>query len=135
MAIGFDHHILPSTDRDRSARFLAEVLGLPEPRQEGPFLAVDLSNDVAIYVAGWDRTVTPQHYAFLVDEEDLDGVLARLEARGADWWADPEGTALRQVNHDDGGRGCYFRDPDGHWLEVLTVRYGGRPAATRHATR
>ena len=133
MSIGFDHHILPSTDRERSARFLAETLGLPGPRAEGPFLALDLSNDVSLYVAGWDRAVTPQHYAFLLDEEDFDGVLARLEAAGREWWADPEGTVAHQVNHDDGGRGCYFRDPDGHWLEVMTVRYGGRPAVTRRA--
>jgi catechol 2,3-dioxygenase-like lactoylglutathione lyase family enzyme len=127
MTISFDHHILPSTDRERSARFLTEVLGLPPAREEGPFLAVDLGNDVALYVAGWDSEVRPQHYAFLMSEEDLDGVLARLEASGSDWWADPEGTQLRRVNHDDGGRGCYFRGPDGHWLEALTVRYGGRP--------
>ena len=131
MAIGFDHHILPSTDRERSARFLTETLGLPDAREEGPFLAVDLSNDVALYVAGWDEKVTPQHYAFLLDEDDLDGVLARVDASGADWWAEPDGTGLREVNHDDGGRGFYFRDPDGHLLEVLTVRYGGRPAVTR----
>ena len=133
MTIAFDHHILPSTDRERSARFLADVLGLPEPREEGPFLALDLANDVALYVAGWDRTVTPQHYAFLLDEDELDAVLARLTATGATYWADPEGTVAGEVNHDDGGRGCYFRDPDGHWLEVLTVRYGGRPALTRQA--
>ena len=66
MTIGFDHHILPSTDRERSAGFLTEVLGLPEPRSEGPFLAVDLANDVSLYVAGWDREVAPQHYAFLL---------------------------------------------------------------------
>jgi catechol 2,3-dioxygenase-like lactoylglutathione lyase family enzyme len=131
MTIGFDHHILPSTDRERSARFLTETLGLPAAREEGPFLAVDLANDVALYVAGWETTVMPQHYAFLLDEDDLDGVLARVDASGADWWAEPDGTGLRQLNHDDGGRGFYFRDPDGHLLEVLTVRYGGRPAVTR----
>ena len=43
MTVAFDHHILPSTDRERSARFLADVLGLPEPRKEGPFLALDLA--------------------------------------------------------------------------------------------
>ena len=129
MTIGFDHHIVPSTDKERTARFLAQTLGLPEPRVEGPFLAVDLANDVALYVAGWDETAQPQHYAFLMSEEDLDGVLARLEDAGADWWADPAGTQRRQVNDDDGGRGFYFRGPDGHWLEALTVRYGGRPAA------
>ena len=129
MAIGFDHHIVPSTDKHRTARFWTATLGLPEARVEGPFLAVDLANDVALYVAGWNTTTTPQHYAFLVDEGTLDAVLGRVQESGADWWADPEGAQPRQVNHDDGGRGFYFRDPDGHLLELLTVRYGGRPAA------
>ena len=69
----------------------------------------------------------------ITNEDELDAVLARLTATGATYWADPEGTVAGEVNHDDGGRGCYFRDPDGHWLEVLTVRYGGRPALTRQA--
>jgi catechol 2,3-dioxygenase-like lactoylglutathione lyase family enzyme len=131
MAIGFDHHILPSTDRERTARFLTDLLGLAPAREEGPFLAVDLCNDVALYVAGWDRVVSPQHYAFLVDEEDLDAVLRRVQAAGLAWWADPDATRPGELNDDDGGRGLYLRDPDGHLLEVLTVRYGGRPAVTR----
>lgn len=127
MTVFFDHHIVPSSDRTRSARFYADLLGLPEPRREGPFAALDLGNDVALYVAGWDAQVTPQHYAFLLSEAEFDAFYARLLARGLDHWADPHCRLPQQVNHDDGGRGTYFRDPDGHFVEVLTVRYGGRP--------
>ena len=127
MTVFFDHHIVPSSDQDRSARFYADVLGLPEPRREGPFAALDLGNDVALYVAGWDEHVTPQHYAFLVTEAEFDAFYARLTDRGLEHWADPHCRQPQQVNHDDGGRGTYFRDPDGHFVEVLTVRYGGRP--------
>ena len=127
MTVFFDHHIVPSTDKERSARFYADVLGLPPPRTEGPFSAVDLGNDVALYVAGWDRQVTPLHYAFLLSEEEFDAFYARLTARGLEHWADPHRRLPQQVNHDDGGRGTYFRDPDGHFVEVLTARYGGRP--------
>ena len=28
---------------------------------------------------------------------------------------------------NDGGRGVYWADPDGHWLEIITVPYGGFP--------
>lgn len=31
----------------------------------------------------------------------------------------------RQANHHDGGRGVYFRDPNGHLLEIITRPYGG----------
>jgi hypothetical protein len=29
-----------------------------------------------------------------------------------------------EINHEDGGRGMYFVDPNGHRLEVITRRYG-----------
>lgn len=126
MTAYFDHHIVPSTDKHRAAQFYADILGLAAPREEGPFAAVDLGNDVALYVAGWDQQVTPLHYAFLVSGEEFDAFYARLTARGLPHWADPHRRLPQQVNHDDGGRGTYFRDPDGHFVEVLTTRYGGR---------
>ena len=127
MGIRFDHTIVPSTDKAASAAFYGEVFGVP-PREEPPFVAVDLGNDVAFYFAGWDKEVAPQHYAFLVGEAEFDGIHERLRQRGQDYWADPHAKLPGEINHDDGGRGCYFRDPDGHWLEIITVRYGGRPS-------
>jgi len=131
MTVHFDHHILPSTDKERTARFYADILGLPEPRVEGPFTALDLDNDVALYVAGWEERVVPQHYAFLVSEAEFDAIYARLTERGLRHWADPHRRQPQQINHDDGGRGTYFHDPDGHFVEILTVRYGGRPTTVR----
>ena len=29
------------------------------------------------------------------------------------------------INHHDGGRGVYWNDPDGHYLEIITRPYGG----------
>jgi hypothetical protein len=29
-----------------------------------------------------------------------------------------------EINRNDGGRGVYFDDPSGHFLEVLTKPYG-----------
>ena len=74
------HHRARAPTRAASADFYSEVLGLPPAREEAPFLAVDLGNDVALCFAGWDRTVAPQHYAFLVSESDFDDVLGRLHA-------------------------------------------------------
>jgi len=128
MHIRFDHTIVPSTDKAASAAYYTEVFGLPPAREEAPFLALDLGNDVAFCFAGWDREVAVQHYAFLVSEADFDGIYGRLRERGQDHWADAHARKPGEINHDDGGRGVYFRDPDGHWLEVITVRYGGRPS-------
>ena len=29
-----------------------------------------------------------------------------------------------EINHHDGGRGVYFQDPAGHYLEIITRPYG-----------
>jgi hypothetical protein len=40
------------------------------------------------------------------------------------FWADPGKHRPGEINHGDGGRGVYFEDPDGHFLEILTRPYG-----------
>jgi len=131
MTVFLDHTIVPSTDRQRSATFYSEMLGLAEPELEEPFLVVHLSNDAALAFGGWDTEVHGQHYAFLMTEGEFDAFYARLQERGLDHWADPHCKLPQQVNHDDGGRGTYFHDPDGNFLEVITVRYGGRPTTVQ----
>jgi catechol 2,3-dioxygenase-like lactoylglutathione lyase family enzyme len=71
-----------------------------------------------------DEDVAAQHYAFLIDEDDFDAIFARIRERGLDYWADPGRTRRGQVNRNDGGRGLYFLDPDGHLLEIITRPYG-----------
>jgi extradiol dioxygenase family protein len=71
-----------------------------------------------------DREVTPQHYAFLVDEDEFDQVFGRIEARGLAFWADPGHRQAGVINTHDGGRGVYFDDPSGHDLEIITRPYG-----------
>jgi catechol 2,3-dioxygenase-like lactoylglutathione lyase family enzyme len=52
----------------------------------------------------------------------------RIEAGAQDYWADPALSAKGEVNHDDGGRGVYFQDLDGHLLEIITRPYGSGDA-------
>ena len=62
----------------------------------------------------------PQHYAFLVDDELLDRILARITDRGLEHWADPQLTQPGQTNDEGGGRGVYLMDPAGHYVEFTT---------------
>jgi hypothetical protein len=55
----------------------------------------------------------------------FDVVLGRIRERVLDHWADPMHRRPGEINHNDGGRGVYFPDPDGHYLEVITRPYGG----------
>lgn len=126
MTVQLNHTLVSTHDRQASARFLAEVLGLGEPYPYGPFVCVDLDNGASLdFMEVDDVRVHAQHYAFLVSEEEFDAILGRIEARGLTHWADPHRQQPGRINHGDGGRGVYFDDPSGHLLEAITVPYGG----------
>ena len=123
MTVQLNHTIAWCRDKRISATFLAEVLGLPEAKPFGPFLVVDLDNDVSLDFHEIEGAVAPQHYAFLIGEDDFDQIFRRIGERELQHWADP-GRSQPGINHNDGGRGVYFEDPDGHLLEILTRPYG-----------
>ena len=122
MAVELNHTIVAAPDKWAGARFLSEVLGLPEPVAFGPFAVVTLANGVNLdYLQSAE--VDPQHYAFLVGDDEFDAVATRLRERGLATWADP-GHSRPGENANDGGRGLYFDSPEGHNLEIITRPYG-----------
>lgn len=125
MSVQLNHTIVHAHDKHETARHLVEILGLPEPAEYGPFAVVQVSNAVSLDIADDHGTPRPQHYAFLVSEEEFDAIHARIRERGLKWWADPGHSRPDEVNTRDGGRGIYWNDPNGHSLEILTVPYGG----------
>ena len=125
MAVQLNHTIVFATDRQVSAEFLAGILGLRVGRAWGPFLPVSTDNGVTLDFATVESVTTPQHYAFLVTEEEFDAVFERIQQYRVTYYADPHGRHPGEINHNDGGRGVYFTDPDGHGMEVITVPYGG----------
>jgi catechol 2,3-dioxygenase-like lactoylglutathione lyase family enzyme len=128
MPVQLNHTIVHARDRQQSAAFLAQLLGLPEPTRFGPFLVVRFANDVSLDVVEDPDTIHPQHYAFLVTEAEFDEIFERIKARGLAFWADPFGKEPGRINTSDGGRGVYWPDPDGHLLEIITRPYGsGQP--------
>ena len=124
MAIELNHTIVSVRDRQASAQFLTEILGLPAATRFGPFLTVETSNGVSLDFLATDGEIASQHYAFLVEEAEFDAVMARISSRGLTYWADPARSKPGEINHHFGGRGVYFEDPDGHLLEAITRPYG-----------
>jgi catechol 2,3-dioxygenase-like lactoylglutathione lyase family enzyme len=124
VAAQLNHTIVWSSDQTKSALFLAEMLGLPAPVRFGHFDVVELDNGVSLDFANTDGPIRPQHYAFLISEADFDAVMGRIRAQNLEHWADPLRSRPGEINHTDGGRGVYFPDPDGHYLEVITRPYG-----------
>jgi catechol 2,3-dioxygenase-like lactoylglutathione lyase family enzyme len=124
MAVQLNHTIVSVRDKRESATFLTEILGLDEPKPYGPFLVVQVDNDVSLDFADYHGPVTPQHYAFLVGESEFDEIFGRIRARGLTYWADPGRRRPGQINTNDGGRGVYWEEPSGHFLEIITRPYG-----------
>lgn len=125
MPVELNHTIVHASDRDATADFLTEILGLPEAKELYHFRVVELGNGVSLDVLGVSGPIRPQHYAFLVSETEFDQIWARIKERGLAFWADPFHQHEGQINHNDGGRGVYWDSPDGHSLEIITVPYGG----------
>jgi catechol 2,3-dioxygenase-like lactoylglutathione lyase family enzyme len=124
VSVQLNHTIVWCRDKRNSATFLTQVLGLAGPTRFGPFQVVELGNGVSLDFHDTDGDIAPQHYAFLTGEEEFGQIFERIRERGLQYWADPGQHRAGQINHNDGGRGLYFEDPDGHLLEVITRPYG-----------
>jgi catechol 2,3-dioxygenase-like lactoylglutathione lyase family enzyme len=123
MTIKLNHTIVYARDKKASANFFAELFGL-KALPFGPFLGVEVGNEVTLDFYDAEGEVAPQHYAFLVGEEEFDAIFGRIKARGLAYWADPGQSRQGKINRHDGGRGVYFEDPSGHLLEIITRPYG-----------
>ncbi|APR86370.1 Hypothetical protein A7982_11719 [Minicystis rosea] len=119
MAITLNHTIVPARDKARAAAFLVEMLGLGPATPRGPFAAVHVNPSLDLDYADSD-SFEPHHYAFHVTDAEFDAIFARVTGAGIVYSSDPHQKDVGRINHRYGGRGFYFRDPEGHVLEVLT---------------
>lgn len=124
MGIQLNHTIVHAKDAKASAAFLSELLGLAEPARFGPFWTVKLDNGVTLDYLDCDEVPLIEHYAFLVSEREFDTIFGRIQERKLDYWADPAHSRPSEINRNDGGRGVYWNDPNGHYLEIITRPYG-----------
>lgn len=129
MTVELNHTLVHARDPERSAHFLAGILGVPVQPQWGPFLPVVVDHGLALDYMQDTGSFTAQHYAFLVSDDVFDAAYEKLQRDGVSTWADPHQQQPGKINHADGGRGVYFADPDGHLMELITVPYGGWPSA------
>lgn len=120
MPASLNHTIVNVRDAETSAASLARILGLPPPKRAGRFMAVELANGVTLDFNSSSPPIARQHYAFAVGEEEFDPIFERVRNSG-EYWADPGLTRPGETYDRDGSRGVYFKDADGHLLEVLTL--------------
>lgn len=125
MTVQLNHTIVEVRDKQESAAFVTDILGLKPAVPYGPFLVVELGNSVSLDFMDAEGPIHRQHYAFLVGEDEWDQIFARIRDRGLPYWADPGKRRQGEYNTNDGGRGVYWEEPNGHLLEIITVPYGG----------
>jgi len=124
-----NHTIVHARDKQKSAAFLAAILGLEVGAEWGPFVPVATANGVTLdFATVSEEPIATQHYAFLVSEAEFDTAFARIEELGITYYADPHQRHPGEINHNDNGRGVYFLDPVGHAMEIITRPYGRSPA-------
>lgn len=124
MSVQLNHTIVHARDKHESAKFMAEILGLPPPKTFYHFEVVQTQNGVSLDFMSTTDEIVPAHYAFLVSEAEFAEIFGRIKARGLTYWADPARHSPGEINRNDGGRGLYFADPSNHYLEILTRPYG-----------
>jgi catechol 2,3-dioxygenase-like lactoylglutathione lyase family enzyme len=119
MGIVLNHTIAPAHDKKAAAQFFAKIFGLPYRPGAGHFAPVQV-NDTLTFDFADQETFEPHHYAFHVSDEEFDAIFGRVKAEGIPYGSEPWTLDDGQVNHRRGGRGVYFRDPNGHILELMT---------------
>lgn len=98
MPAQLNHTIVWCKDRHRSSRFLAEMLGLPEPQTFMHFEIVEAANGVSLDFMEKDGPVSQQHYAFLVSDEEFDAGMTRIAKKELTYWADPGRSKPGEIN-------------------------------------
>lgn len=119
MSIVLDHTIVPAHDKDKSARFFARIFGLPYDGPNGYFAAVQVNDSLTLDFAD-ETDFESHHYAFKISEEEFDAIFAHIKEEAIAYGSGPGSPNDMRINRRQGGRGCYFRDPNGHLLEILT---------------
>lgn len=143
MSVELNHTIVHARDNRESAEFFAKLLGLEITSEWGPFIAVGLSNGVTLDFATIPQdSITPQHYAFLVSEEEFDAAYARIRQRyralrrpaaEAAQRDQPQRRRPRRVLHGPGGprHGTHHRAV--RRLDLVTPHAPGAAPPTRGA--
>jgi len=126
-AVTLHHLIIPAKDKRASA----QLFGLTVKPSEGRFAQVPLDEHLTIDFADDEHTrgilhfvpeqLESHHDAFHVTDAEFDGIFGRVKAKGLAYGSGPTTETDGLVADRRGGRAFYFRELNGHLLEVMTA--------------
>ncbi len=124
MAVELDHVIVSAKDQRASAKYLAELLGVPWGESKaGPFTEVYVNGGLTLDFITEDAKFPVEHFAFRVSDADFDAILGRIKKAGIPYRSAVHAPTDYAVGAHGGGRLVYWNEPDGHQWEILTVSY------------
>ncbi len=116
------------SDLERSRAFYTRLFGFPILLQDDRFCALNVCDRQVLLLFRRDASVRPVttpggtipphggegqlHLAFAIGRDELDAWERRLQSE--------EMPVESRVSWNRGGKSIYFRDPDGHLLELAT---------------
>lgn len=119
MTIMLNHTIVPAHDKAAAAKFFADIFGLKRGRS-GHFAPVKVNKTLTLLFDD-DAKFDSHHYAFHVNDREFDAILRRVKKANIAFGSAPWRLENGSLNDWNGGRGVYFRDPNGHVLELMTA--------------
>jgi catechol 2,3-dioxygenase-like lactoylglutathione lyase family enzyme len=121
MTIILNHTIVWARDKDVAARLFAEIFGLRFEGSGGHFAPVRVNDTLTLDFAETKETIAGQHYAFHVNDSEFDAILQRVKDGGLTFGSGPQSLEDGKLNTWNGGRGFYYKDHDGHVIELMTM--------------
>jgi catechol 2,3-dioxygenase-like lactoylglutathione lyase family enzyme len=121
MTIILNHTIVPARDKAAAARFFATIFGLDfNEKQSGHFAPVRV-NETLTLLFDEDTSFDSHHFAFHVSDTEFDAIFERIKKAGLSYGSAPWSADDGKLNDWNGGRCVYFKDPNGHLLELMTM--------------
>jgi catechol 2,3-dioxygenase-like lactoylglutathione lyase family enzyme len=121
MTVILNHTIVPARDKVMAARFFAGIFGLDFNEQQSGHFAPVRVNEALTLLFDDDTSFDSHHYAFHVSEDEFDAIFERIKKAGLSYGSAPWSLDDGKLNDWNGGRGVYFKDPNGHVLELMTM--------------
>ncbi len=124
MTTVLDHTIVPALDQDEAAQWYSRIMGFEHLGRVGHFSAARV-NDSLVFDFSNSEDFHPMHYAFAMAPEEFEAAFQRVKEEGITYGDSPsrmdnmEGPGMTMGARGQ-GKAVYFKDPNGHVLEIKT---------------